>query len=117
MFRIFTQDRYFYAIEEIDHQKHMHVEGNIYPIEDGFELDEWSGCYIDMSELRSRIKNDTLFSFLNENVKYADTIPESDKAKINKYYTDYFDNKSCDALGFDDINETTPCGYYYCDRS
>ena len=110
-------DRYFYIIEEENNTKYMHLEGNIYQNEDIFKLNEWTDCCIEITDLKNHIKNDTFYEFIDSTVKYIDTIPCSDPAEIDRYYNNYFSGKTCSKLDLDNINENTPCGYYYFERN
>jgi len=93
------------------------MEGNIYPMGDDMphKLDEWTGCSFDLSELKNMLENNTFFEAIHEIVKYADTIPD-DEAELDRYYNNYFSGKLCNNLKLEDIDENTPCGYYYFDK-
>lgn len=109
-------DRYFYILELLDGEKHIHVEGNLYPSDNGentFEMAEWSGCYIPLAEAQEMMKNDTFFSTIDELVKYQDTISIEKADEIRKTY---FNSKPGVSLDILSITDNTPCGDYYFDR-
>lgn len=109
-------DRYFYILENVDGEKHIHVEGNLYPSDNGentFEIAEWSGCYIPLAEAQEMMKNNTFFSTIDELVKYQDTISTE---KADEIRESYFGDKSSTYLDISDITAETACGCYHFDR-
>lgn len=109
-------DRYFYILELLDGEKHIHVEGNLYPSDndtDNYEIAEWSGCYIPLAEAQEMMKNDTFFSTIDELVKYQDTISSEGADEIRE---SYFGDKPSTYLDISDITTETACGCYHFDR-
>lgn len=108
-------NRYFYVIEKHNSKKCIHIEGNIYSLDNGnYEMVEFTFLYYTIVDLRILLEQNVLENTVYEEGKYiSDNITEQEKDKI---CISYFDGKTGGAeLAFSEITEETPCGLYYCD--
>lgn len=110
-------DRYFYSVElDEDGNKVVHMSGNIYwndadETETSYRCALWVFLYISLEELRDAIENRWLFQYLYENVKYEESITETEAIDGCK---NYFDGESGAHMKLMCVNEETPCGNYWC---
>lgn len=109
-FEFKMMDRYFYAIEpDMDCGKVVHFLINIYRNDDGdYKIAEWCGEYMSIQSVKNLLKDDYLFYYINERIRYLGDLTQSEAEELcNK-------NKS-KLLHIKDVDFTTPCGEYYFD--
>ena len=108
-------DRYFYILEDVDGERFIHIEGNLYPREedDKYEFAEWSGCYVPIAEAKKMLSEGTFFNYIDELVDYCGDVSKPDAEDI---CSTYFNGASGTYLEVRDIDEDTPLGDYFFDR-
>lgn len=113
-------DRYFYLVElDEDGNKVIHLSGNVYwnDIDNtkcDYTYDEWVWFYVTLDEILHGIRDNWLFDHFCEHVKYSGGITEKEAIETCEQY---FDGKPGTHLSIGDVNEETPCGGYWFDRS
>lgn len=101
-------DRYVYQVEDYCGQKELHIDGYAYCNEDHYELVQACGCIIPIDLIKGKTDEEinTIVENAFENSKqYQGEITEEE---IKSYYNP-MKNKP---LGFNQINENTPCDFY-----
>lgn len=113
-------DRYFYSVElDDDGKKVVHLFGNVY-LNDidrtkyDYVYDEWVWFCVTLDEIKIGIRDNWLFEHFWENVKYSGKMTKEDAIATCEQY---FDGKPGTHLSIGDVNEDTPCGDYWFDRS
>lgn len=113
-------DRCFYSVElNEDRKKVVHVSGNVYwndadAEKTDYRIAEWTFFYITIDELKELIKDGRFYDYVNERVNYLGDIS---KAEALKMCNQYFGGNPGICLHICDVNEETPCGDYWFERS
>ena len=109
-------DKYFYSVEmNDDGNKVVHVSGNVFfndsdETETNYRYASWVFFYITPKELRDIIKNNLLFEYLCDNVKYEENITKDEAIDICKHY---FNGKPGVFMPIQYVYQGTPCGDYW----
>lgn len=108
-------DRYFYGIGDYNGRKEIYFSGNVF-YNDGDETDscfryaQWVGLYFTVEKLRNLIDTGMLFETLYEKIKYLDDLTEEQAIDICRTYWAGISGEELDIV---EVNEDTPCGYYW----
>ena len=104
-------NRYYFTIEQHNiNTKYVHFLGNIYDVEQDYELAEWSNVFISINCLQDMLAKNELFDFLDERYKYIGTVPAEEIHSFS-----YFDKPCVECPDLCTITQNTPCGNYYFD--
>jgi hypothetical protein len=108
-------DKYFYSIEDNGNGKEIHISDNVYfndtdESETDHRLAEWTGLYLSYDKLKELLDNDCFFDYINEKVNYLGDITKEEALEIcNKFW----DGEPGTELDIREVNQDTPCGYYW----
>jgi hypothetical protein len=109
-------DRYFYIVEMDGDRKVVHISGNVYfndndDTDTCFRLAEWTWLYMDIEELKERLKDEhNFFDYLCQKVAYLEDLTEEQAIKTCQ---EYFGGEPGKWLNIKHVNENTPCGDYW----
>ena len=108
-------DRYFYSVEDYGDRKEIHISSNVYFNDaDGTETDhriaKWKGFYLSIEEVKYLLDDDCFFDYINERVRYLGDITREEALEI---CDTYWDGKPGTELHVRNVNQDTPCGYYW----
>lgn len=103
-------DRDIYSVEEEDGKKYIHIYGYYYDGENGYALNEFVGCKIEIVEGTdvTRVIVDIAEENANQNI--TDNLTEDDV--LNGYKNYFKTGGTPKTLSIEDVNVNTPCGNY-----
>lgn len=108
-------DRYFYSIEDYGNGKEIHISGNVYfndvdESETDYRIAEWVGFSLTIAELTSLLDKEDFIDYINERIDYLADITKEEALDI---CNTYWNGESGIELNIREVNENTPCGYYW----
>jgi hypothetical protein len=108
-------DRYFYSVEMDGDRKVVHMSGNIYrndvdETEACYRVAEWTFFYLTLDEIKELLSNYSFYEHINEMVNYLGHITKQEAVDL---CNTYWDGGTGNNLHICEVNEDTPCGYYW----
>ena len=108
-------NRYFYSVEDFGDRKEIHMSGNIYfndvdETETDYRIAEWTGMYLSLEEIENLLNDDCFFDYINEKVNYLEDVTKEEALEV---CNTFWNGKPGTELHITEVNENTPCGYYW----
>ena len=112
-------DRYFYSVEMDGGHKVVHISGNVFfndadETETCYRVAEWTGMLITLEELRNGVLGEQeFFDSIFQKVSYLTDVTEQQAGNI---CSTYWSGEPGEQLHIREVNENTPCGYYWFEK-